>query len=269
MKVPKQRIRVGIALVVLSLIQGGSGVAQPASQKKPVPACYHYRVAVVVIPREMQPDKPTAPILSVIDIWRQGNMLRVQDEHGNKYFESSGSSVLVTAKGEAWMTKVRDKFKLTLIHGFPFAFAASVVEGGEIFQLTVKPVAVQTVDGIPCAYYNLSLSEAAAKLGLESEQFSTLIFRYWVPLRPLDVPARFLRMSMHTDVFTIEVRVVHREQVAPKPSAFFRVAKEVHPRELDETELTLLFYEGMRSWFAQFSNSEEGSGGTSVNRFER
>lgn len=204
---------------------------------QPSRACYYYRLAAVEISSRSAP----TPAIRLIEVWQQGDYMRIKDDHSNQYYSDATRAIFVSDR-TAWQVRSDLRESLLYAAGLAFAFASSVSANPFIDR---KPDYIELVDGRECAVYRVSFAQVAQELehflGMEIAFEGNVVFHYWVPQKSEQVPLGYVRgrivFSSSEGYSLMELRVLEYKLLSPRKQSFFAPSSQVDPKELSAEEL--------------------------------
>lgn len=183
--------------------------------------CYHYRLVVAIKPK----DNDLLPI-RVVDIWRQGSLLKVEERGRLVFLRNHSRSVLIEPKeNRGIFVDEKEMDRLLLAAGGLSFLTVDAFLTTELPRS--EPTGTEVIDGISCGIFPIELANVRATV--------------WIPLKRPSIPLGFLRARLKVrDSVVLEARVVLWERQSPRPMDFFEANTSISLAKVEELDIAML-----------------------------
>jgi hypothetical protein len=158
-------VAVGLALTLLHI-----DLAPAVASDEVKETCYHYRLAVAIVsPKGFLP-------IQIVDVWRQGERLRVEERGKWVYLKTPQRSALVESQAKRGWVSDEENSLVGAAAGVAFLMAEALLTTD---YPKSEPLRTETIEERSCGIFEVG--EAPARILV------------WIPLKQQDIPSGFLK----------------------------------------------------------------------------
>jgi len=216
-----------ITLLVTSMVAPGLSESVyyfAASGDEAKETCYHYCLAVAIVsPKGFLP-------IQIVDVWRQGERLRVEERGKWVYLKTPQRSALIESQAKRGWVSDKENSLVGAAAGVAFLMAEALLTTD---YPKSEPLSTETIEERSCGIFEVG--EAPARILV------------WIPLKQQDIPSGFLkaRVELLGGQVVVQARLVVAEQLSARPHRFFEVDKDISLTEVDALDAAILV---MKRW---------------------
>ncbi|GIV21566.1 MAG: hypothetical protein KatS3mg023_3317 [Armatimonadota bacterium] len=211
------RIAFLVAAIEMVLLATSGSHAQDV---RPAEKCFYYRIAVATVGTQQQ--SMDQLVLTVVEVYRQGEKCRVVGEHGETWLTDGETSVFFHRDArKGWVyPSLPDGLVLSQLGGIAFPISFLVTER---VSFPMKALRSEEVGSSICTVWDTDTLWPLIGVSNGSKGRMTI----WVPREKGTIPIGFQRLRLSIEnKMVIEARLIEAKEV-PSSTSLFNVDKDI------------------------------------------